>query len=235
MNGMSLATKGTTNTVARTMPGTAKTIFTSCAASHGPSQPCAPNRRTGHHPGDHRRDAEREIDERDEHALAGVAEAGDGPGRREAEQRVQRLAIAAHQPAPPASRPRARRGPRAPSTRGARLPPTAPAEDRRGGHEHEARDEQERDGHEGPPHGGRVLGGAARTRRRRRGWARRPVGTRALAGAGAALGLPHRLVERARAPIMPHAGPVQGLEPVDRDEQDERGAEQFIASAAAPA
>ena len=35
-----------TNTVASTMPGTAKMILMSCAASHGPNQPLAPNTST---------------------------------------------------------------------------------------------------------------------------------------------------------------------------------------------
>ena len=42
----SRATKGkVTKTVARTIPGTAKTTFRSWAASHGPSQPCRPKSR----------------------------------------------------------------------------------------------------------------------------------------------------------------------------------------------
>ena len=47
MNGMSSrATNGNvTNTVARTIPGTANTTFTPWSASHGPSHPCAPKRR----------------------------------------------------------------------------------------------------------------------------------------------------------------------------------------------
>ena len=48
MSGISSrAMKGkVTNTVASKMPGTAKMTLMSCAASHGPSQPCAPNTST---------------------------------------------------------------------------------------------------------------------------------------------------------------------------------------------
>ncbi|MNT37241.1 hypothetical protein D3C72_1733690 [compost metagenome] len=48
ISGMSSrAMKGkVTNTVASTMPGTAKMILMSCSASHGPNQPCAPNTST---------------------------------------------------------------------------------------------------------------------------------------------------------------------------------------------
>ena len=48
MNGMSSrATNGNvTNTVASTMPGTAKMIFTPWSSSQGPNQPCEPKRST---------------------------------------------------------------------------------------------------------------------------------------------------------------------------------------------
>ena len=39
-----------TNTVASTMPGSANTIFRSCASSHGPNQPCVPNMSTNTSP-----------------------------------------------------------------------------------------------------------------------------------------------------------------------------------------
>ena len=43
----SRATNGNvTKIVASTMPGTAKMILMSCAASHGPNKPCAPNSST---------------------------------------------------------------------------------------------------------------------------------------------------------------------------------------------
>ncbi len=82
----SRATKGkVTKTVASTMPGTAKMIWMSCAASQGPSQPCAPNSSTKISAGDHRRDGERQVDQRDQQALAAELELGDGPGGRDAE------------------------------------------------------------------------------------------------------------------------------------------------------
>src|ERR1022692_2437389 len=47
----SRATNGNvTNTVASTMPGTAKIILMSCASSHFPKKPCSPNSRTNNKP-----------------------------------------------------------------------------------------------------------------------------------------------------------------------------------------
>ena len=87
MSGMSSrATNGkVTNSVASTMPGTAKMIWTSCAASHGPSRPCAPNRSTKTRPRHDRRDGERQVDQGDERASCrgklnlAIAQAAESP------------------------------------------------------------------------------------------------------------------------------------------------------------
>ena len=134
----------------------------------------SPARRTGgRSPSrDHRRDAEREIDERDEHALAGVA------GKRVTDQAAARPNSAFSGTATGDEERqlhgRERVGvPRAPST-GAR-PAQRLAEDRRGVGTSTKPAMNERDGHEGPTTGGRSSaaaadgGGAAGRARRLRG------------------------------------------------------------------
>ncbi len=60
------------------------------AASHGPNKPCAPNSSTKTRPRDHRRDRERQVDERIRTLLPRKVEFGDRPGRADAEDRVER-------------------------------------------------------------------------------------------------------------------------------------------------
>ena len=68
----SRATNGkVTKIVASTMPGTAKMILMSCAASHGPNQPCSAEQQHEDQAGDHRRDGERQVDQRDQQRLPG--------------------------------------------------------------------------------------------------------------------------------------------------------------------
>ena len=72
------------------MPGTAKMIWTSWAASHGPNQPCAPNSSTKTRPeitGDTENGRSIRVTSK---FLPRKLEFGDRPGRREPEDRVQR-------------------------------------------------------------------------------------------------------------------------------------------------
>ena len=85
----SRATKGkVTKTVASTIPGTAKMIFRSCAASHGPSQPCAPEEQHEDDARDHRRDREGQVDQREQERAAREVEARDRPRGGEPEDQV---------------------------------------------------------------------------------------------------------------------------------------------------
>ena len=87
MSGISSrATNGNvTNAVASTMPGTAKMILMSCAVSHGPNQPLRAEQQHEHQAGDDRRHRERQVDQRDQQALAAKLELGDRPRRGDAE------------------------------------------------------------------------------------------------------------------------------------------------------
>ena len=87
----SRATNGNvTNIVASTMPGTAKITLRSCSASHGAEPALQAEDQHVDQPGDHRRHRERQVDQRDQHALAGKVELGDRPRRRDAEHEVER-------------------------------------------------------------------------------------------------------------------------------------------------
>ena len=87
----SRATNGkVTKIVASTMPGTAKMILMSCAASHGAEPALRAEQQHEDQARDHRRDRERQVDQRDQQALAAEVELGDRPGRRDAEDQVQR-------------------------------------------------------------------------------------------------------------------------------------------------
>ena len=87
----SRATNGkVTKIVASTMPGTAKMIWMSCAASQGPSQPCAPNSSTKTGPqitGETENGRSISVTSS---ALAAELELGDRPGRADAEDDVER-------------------------------------------------------------------------------------------------------------------------------------------------
>jgi hypothetical protein len=83
--------------VASTIPGTAKTIWMSWAASHGPSSPLGPEQQDVDQTCDHRRDRERQIDQRDQQALAPELELGDDPRGGDAEHEVQRDRDRRHQ------------------------------------------------------------------------------------------------------------------------------------------
>ena len=71
--------------VASMMPGSAKMMLMSCSCSQTPNQPCRPNSSTKTMPEITGEIGERQVDERDEDALAAEFELGDGPGGREAE------------------------------------------------------------------------------------------------------------------------------------------------------
>ena len=58
--------------------------------SHGPNQPYDAVEQHVDEPADHRRDRERQVDQRDEELLAAELELGDRPRRRESEDEVQR-------------------------------------------------------------------------------------------------------------------------------------------------
>ena len=76
--------------VASTMPGTAKMILISCAASQGPSAPCKPKSSTIDQSRDHRGHGEGKIDQGDQDLLAPKLEFGNGPCGRNAEDDIQR-------------------------------------------------------------------------------------------------------------------------------------------------
>ena len=62
----------------------------SCAASHGPEPALQAEEQHVDQAGDHRRDRERQVDQRDQQVLAAEVELGDRPGRGHAEDRGQR-------------------------------------------------------------------------------------------------------------------------------------------------
>ena len=100
----SRATKGkVTKMVARTIPGTAKMILRPWASSQGPKKPCSPKSTTNISPAT---TGETENG-RSMKVISGFAaeiELGDGPGRRQAEQDVQRHADGRHQQGQPNGR-----------------------------------------------------------------------------------------------------------------------------------
>ncbi len=79
-----------TNMVASMIPGSANTMERSCSCSHGAEPAVQAEQQHEHHARDHRRDRQRQIDERDEHALAAELELGDRPGCRQSEHGVDR-------------------------------------------------------------------------------------------------------------------------------------------------
>ncbi len=87
----SRATKGNvTNTVASTMPGTAKMMWMSLSASHGPSHPCRPKSRTKTSPamtGETLKGRSMSVRST---SLAGEVELGDEPRGGEPEDQVER-------------------------------------------------------------------------------------------------------------------------------------------------
>ncbi len=72
------------------MPGTAKMTWMSRSCSHWPHQPCAPNSITNTRPAMTGEIGERQVDQRDQQALALELEFRDRPGGRDAEQRIDR-------------------------------------------------------------------------------------------------------------------------------------------------
>ena len=87
----SRATNGkVTKMVASTMPGTAKMILMSCAAEPRAEPALRAEQQHVDQAGDHRRDRERQVDQRDQQALAAELELGDRPGGRDAEDQVER-------------------------------------------------------------------------------------------------------------------------------------------------
>ena len=92
----SRATNGkVTKTVASTMPGSAKMIFRSCVAQPLAEPALQAEDEHEDQAGDHRRDRERQVDQREQQVLAAEVELGDRPRRGDAEDEVQRHAIAA--------------------------------------------------------------------------------------------------------------------------------------------
>ena len=87
----SRATNGkVTKIVASTMPGTAKMILMSCSLEPGPEPALRAEHQHVDQARDHRRDRERQVDQRDQQLLAAEIELGDRPGGRDAEHEVQR-------------------------------------------------------------------------------------------------------------------------------------------------
>ena len=103
----SRATKGkVTKMVASTMPGTAKMIWMSWAISHGPEQALHAEEQHEDQARDDRRNGERQVDQRDQQALAHEIELGDRPGRGDAEHEIQRHGDAGRQQGQPDGRQR---------------------------------------------------------------------------------------------------------------------------------
>ncbi len=87
----SRATKGkVTKIVASTMPGHGEDDLDVVRREPRPEPALGAEQQHVDQAGDHRRDRERQVDQRDQEALAGELELGDRPGRGEAEDEVQR-------------------------------------------------------------------------------------------------------------------------------------------------
>ena len=102
-----LATKGkVTNTVASTMPGTAKMMWISRASSACPNQPLAPNSSTHTRPEMTGEMGQRQFDDHLQRPLAWEVELGQAPGGSQSAQRVQRNRDRRHQQRQPDRRQR---------------------------------------------------------------------------------------------------------------------------------
>jgi hypothetical protein len=89
----SRATNGkVTNTVASTMPGTAKMTFRSWSMQPAAEPALQAEHQHVDQAGDHRADRERQVDQRQQQVLAVELELRDRPGRGDAEHQVQRHA-----------------------------------------------------------------------------------------------------------------------------------------------
>ena len=150
MSGISSrATKGkVTKIVASTMPGTAKMIADVAVREPGAEPALGAEEQHVDHAGDHRRDRERQIDQREQHVLAGKLELRDRPRGRDAEDQVERHRDRRREQREAHGRERLRRRP-APAVGGPPLRQRL-GEDRRQRQDEEERQEGERDRRERP-------------------------------------------------------------------------------------
>ena len=194
----SRATNGTvTKSVARTSPGTAKRILHVVPGEPSAEPPLRPEEQDVDQARDDGRHRERQVDQRDEHGLAGKVELRHRPGRREAEHQVERHGDGGGQEREADGRPRIGLDDRAEV--GAEPLPERLDEDRHHGQADEQDQKGEGDADQDP-----------RGSRAARSWsARRAPRFSAIWLTGSCL-------------LMPPAPP---LERVDAEEQDERGGE----------